>query len=793
MHDLKFALRQLLKTPGFTAVAVLTLALGIGVNTSMFSAMRAVLARPLPYPAPEQLVQLFQNSQHWRREPHHSTANFLDYQAQNPTFQFVAAQNDKPFSLVEPGQPAERVRGLQVTADFFPLLGIQPELGRVFTLHEDRPGRNQVVVLDHEFWITRFSGDTNIVGRTLRLDGESVTVIGVMPPTSHDIMLTGPVSMWRPLAFTEEERRNRGVNYLKVIARLRPGLSLAQAQAGADVTAARLAHEYPDNSPDNLLLVPLAKASLPPEARRIVWCVMALAGFVLLIACANLANLFFARTAARSRELAIRGALGAPRARLFRSLLTECLLLALLGGGLGLVLASWTNQLLVRQFVVDGETVLHLPLNLGVLGFALAASTISGLVFGLLPAWLGSRTAFNETLKQTSRGTTADRSQHRLQHALIVAEVSLALVLLTGAGLVVNGLRGFAAMNPGWRVEGLTLGFLTLPDTKYGNGDALRGFTGRLQERLGAIPGVESVALGWTMPVSQFNVTSGFNVEGRPETPNGRAPVRYVNGVTPGYFSTLGMRLLSGRDFNSFDTTNRPAVVIINQTMARALWGDQSPLGGRIDGEEVVGVVNDVRFPANPSESHTAFQTYRPFAQAPQHSLVVALRGNVSGDTLRRAVAELDSDQPVGEPGPALSRVGKSLDDWALGSKLLSGFAALGLSLAALGIYGVISGFVVQRTSEIGVRMALGAQLPDVLWLIVGKGLRLSLIGTAVGLVGAFGISRVLGVVMPELPASSPFVIFLVAAFLLVVTLFASWIPARRAARVDPIVALRAE
>ena len=792
MHDLKFALRQLLKNPGFTAVAVLTLALGIGVNTSMFTALQALLARPLPYPEAGRLVQVFQTSPHSQREPHHSAPNFLDYQ-QNGEFEFMAALNDKPFNLAEPGQPAERVSGLQVSADFFPLLGMQPEIGRKFTADEDRPGRNNVVILDHGFWLRRFAGVTNIVGRELRLDGESVTVVGVMPARFHDIMLTGPVSLWRPIAFTDDQRKERGNNYLKCIARLRPGASLKQAQAATDILAMRQFQDHPENSAEGLRLVPLAESSMPPQAQVIILSVMALAGFVLLIACANLANLQFARTAARAREFAIRGALGAPRERLLRQLLTESLLVALFGGLLGLVLAHWSNELLSRQFVFDGETVLSLPLNLRVLGFALVASTVSGLAFGLVPAWLASRTDVNDALKQGSRGTTGDRSQHRLQHALIVSEVALALVLLTGAGLLVTGLRGFAALDPGWRVEGMTLGYLSLPGSKYGSGDSRRAFVDRLQERLAALPGVERVAVCWNLPVRQFNVTSSFNIDGRPEPPKGSPQNRFVNGITPGYFSTLGMQLLAGRDFTAADTANRPPVVIINEKMARVFWPAESPVGKRIDGEEIVGVVSNVRFPANPAELGTPFQTYRPFAQSPGNSLSIAIRGNVAAKTLRGAVAEVDPDQPVGDPGPARADVGRSLDHWAVGGRLLSIFALLGLLLAALGIYGVISGFVVRRTGEIGVRMALGAQLRDVLWLVVGQGLRLSLAGTAIGLLGAFGITRLLASVLPELPASDPVVIMLVAVLLMAITLGACWLPGRRAAKVDPMVALRIE
>jgi predicted permease len=792
MTDLKFAFRQLLKHPGFTAVAVLTLALGIGVNTSMFSALQVLLARPLPYRDPGSLVQMFQSSPGSPRGPHHSVPNFLDYQASG-AFEHLAALNDKPVNLAEPGEPAERVRGLQVSASLFPLLGIQPALGRWFTADEDQPGRNDVVILDYGFWQRRFLGHSNIIGRVLRLDGESVTVVGVMPARFHDAMLMGPVSLWRPIAFTESQRAERGHHFLKCIGRIKPGLSLGQAQATTDILAAAQLRDYPESSPESLRLVPLAEATLPPQARQIVWSIMALAGFVLLIACANLANLQFARTAARGREFAIRGALGAPQGRLLRQLLAESLLLAFLGGLLGLVLARWCNDLLARQFVVGGETVLNLPLNLRILGFALGVSSASGLAFGLVPAWLASRTDVNDALKQGSRGMTTDRAQHRVQHGLIIGQVALALMLLAGAGLVVTGLRGFAAMDPGWRMEGLTMGYLTLPERKYGDGNRLRVFADQIELQLAALPGVEKVALCWNLPIRQFNVSSTFYIEGRPEPPRGSVQECSVNGVTPGFFETLGMRLLAGRALTSAENTNQPPVVIINETMARVFWTDSSPIGQRVNGAEIVGVVNNVRFPANPAELRTPFQTYRPFAQEPRVWLNLALRGDVAPENLRRAVAEVDPDQPVGDPGPVRADVARSLDNWGVGGKLLSIFALLGLSLAALGIYGVISGFVVRRTGEIGVRMALGAQLHNVLWLVIGKGLRLTLTGTAIGLVGAWGISRLLASALPELPDSDPSVLGLVVVLLLAVTILACWLPARRATRVDPIEALRSE
>ncbi len=793
MNELRHAFRLLMKSPGFTVVAVLTLALGIGVNTSMFTAFQAVLMRTLPYPEGDELVQVFGTSPRSTRESQ-SVPNFLDQRARNGALKFMAAFTGKPFNLAEAGQPAERVEGLQVSADFFPLLGVPPLLGRHFTAEEDQPGRNNVVILDHDFWLRHFAADSNIVGRTLRLDGETVTVVGVMPERFRDIMLAGPVSLWRPIAFTDEQKTQRGHQFLKAIARIKPGTTLAEAQASTDVVAAALSQDFPDtNTTLGQRLVPLSGSSLPTEGRIVVWSLMALAGFVLLIACANLANLQFARTANRVREFAIRSALGASRTVLIRQLLTENLLVAAFGGILGVLLAGWGNEILSRQFVFSGQRLLMLPLDLKVLGFAVVVSTLAGVAFGLLPALLASRTDINEALKQGSRGTTADRSHHRWQHSLIVAEVAMALVLLTGAGLVGNGLSGFSNIDPGWRVDGMSLGYVTLPESRYGTSDAQRTFADRVLEKLAALPGAENVSVGWTFPVRQFNVTSGFNIESQAEPPKGHAPIRFVNGISPGYFATLGMRLISGRDFTSNDTANQPPVVIINDTMARTFWPGESPLGKRIDGEEIVGVVNDVRFPANPGEWKSPYQTYRPFAQAPRNWLAIAVRGNVSGETLRKTVASIDPDQPVGEAGTARMAVASSMENWQFGGHILNCFAALGISLAALGIYGVISGFVARRTGEIGLRMALGAQIQDVLRLVFGMGLRLSLIGTLIGLLGAFGLAKLLASVLPGLPVSNPLVVLALAAVLIGITLLACWIPARRAARIDPLVALRSE
>jgi putative ABC transport system permease protein len=630
------------------------------------------------------------------------------------------------------------------------------------------------------------------------LDGESVTVIGVMAAGFHDRMLWGPVDVWRPIAFTDDQRQNRGNNFLQSVARLKSGVSIAQAQAEMDAIAVRLARDYPlNNTEKGLRLLPLAESGMDDTVRHLVWLTTGLTGFVLLIACANLANLQFARTANRAHELAIRTSLGAPRGRLLRQLLTESLLISFLGGLLGLVVAGWANAWIGPQIVVGDETGLALPLNLKMIGFALLISTLSGLAFGLVPAWRASRADVNDSLKQGSRGTTDDRVQLRVSYGLIVAEVALALVLLAGAGMFVRGLDRFTFRDPGWRVDGLTIGYLSLPESKYGVAGARLAFTERLQERLATLPGVERAAFGLSLPIWGTSFSGGFAIEGRPEPPRGREPLGSVNAVTPGYFETLGIRLVAGRGFTTTDTTNRPAVVIINEMMARTFWPGESPLGKRIGGpddwRQIVGVVSDVRFAGNLSEPDTRFQTYRPFAQEPRGPMAVALRGNVPVATFQRAVAELDPDLPVSEPGPARAAVGRILANYALTGWLLGGFALLGVLLAGLGIYGVIAGYVVQRTSEIGVRIALGAQLRDVLWLVLAKGLRLTLLGAAIGLVGALGVARLLAAAAPELSSNDPLIIVSVTTLLIGVALFACWLPARRAAKVDPMLALRYE
>jgi predicted permease len=803
-QDLKLTLRQLLKNPGFTTVALLTLALGIGVNTSMFSLLNTLLFRALPYPEPDRLVALFRTSPHSQSWPH-SPANFLDYRAQNGVFEHLAAFRRSTYNLAEGDQAAERLDGMRVTEDFFPALGVPPALGRVFTPEEDQSGAGPVIVLSDSFWLRRFGGDPSVVGRTVRLDGQSVLVIGVMPARFEHLLLWNKVDLWRPMAFSPEQRNVRGNNYLQAIGRLKPGVSLPHADAEMKAVAVRVAKEHPQpgNSLDSLRLEPLHRLVTDDVGRRVSWFAFGLAGFVLLIACANLANLQLVRTAVRTREFAVRAALGAQRRQLLRHCLTESLVISLLGGTLGLLLAVWCKDLIGRRLfenlpgvavVLDGRVFL----------FALVCSLLTGLTFGAVPAWFASRTDVNEALKESLRGTTAGATHHLLRSALIVGEVGFALVLLTGAGLFISGLERFARGSPGWRVDGLVLGQLSLKGTNY-NGSGQRAvFLAELEQRLAALPGVEKVGLCESIPVWPFGSSSGFEVEGRPIPPGQAVPEVYHEAISTDHLRALGLRLREGRSFSSIDTTNSPPVVLINQTMARTFWPNESAVGKRIgnigpekEWREIIGVVEDVRFPGTLGEPYTRYQSYEALAQSPSSRICIVLRTGGAADamatSLRRVIAGLDPDQALFQVRTARSMIESALGGISLLGRLLGAFAALGLALAAIGVYGLTSYAVVQRTGEIGIRMALGAQRGDVLWLVLSKGLRLSLLGAALGLAGGWAVARLLAAAVPSLPARDPLVFAVVTTTLIGTALLACYVPARRATRVNPMEALRHE
>jgi putative ABC transport system permease protein len=800
LQDLRFGMRMLFKDKGFTIVAVLTLALGIGANTAMFSVLNTYLFRALPYPQSDGLVRVYRTSIHSQSWPH-SPGNFFDFREQNNVFDKMVAYTGIGPNLANPGEPAERLQGIAATADFFPALGIQPALGRTFTPEEHETGADRVVVVSDRFWMRRFGGDPNAVGRMLKMDGQDVKIIGVMPPGFDHPLLWGTVDVWRPLAFNAEGRRNRDNNWLASFARLKPGVTIEQADQAMKTLAANLSQETKQNQNESLRLEPLRQSMSDEIGRKVMWFTFGLAGFVLLIACANIANLQLARTAGRTREFSVRAALGAGRIRLLRQSLIESLIISLTGGALSFLLAlSGIRFISSRLFSeLPGAKV---TLDYKVFGFALLCSLLTGLLFGTVPAWLASRTDVNQALREGARGSSAGRSHQRLRSALIVGEVAFALVLLTGAGLFLRGLQRFINLDPGWRLDGLVTAQISLQGEKYAKDDQKRAFYQRLEERLASLPGVEHVALANSQPVWSFYASTSFRIEGEPEPQPGQWPEIFQELVSTRYFETLGIRLLEGRLFTAADTAASPKVTIINETTARRFWPNESAVGKRITGGgekptwiEIIGVVNDVSFPASLGEPYTRYQSYWPLAQVSWGFNNVFLRTSAAPEAittaLRSAVAEVDPTLPAHQIRTARSLVVQSLGPISLLGSLLGAFAALGLALAAIGIYGVISYSVIQRTGEIGIRMALGAQTMDVLRLVLGRGSRLILLGALLGFGGAYAVARFLTSAIPTLPTRDPMAMGGITLVLISVALMACYLPARRATKVDPMVALR--
>jgi predicted permease len=801
-QDVRYSLRQLLKHKGFAIVSVLTLALGIGINTAMFSVLNTFLFGSLPYPQSERLIRVWRTSPHSQSWPF-SNGNFFDQHDQNTVFEKMAAYNFVSRNLTEQGHTAERLVSIAGTADFFPLLGVSTAHGRTFKPEEFEPKADNVIVLSDRFWARRFGSDPKIVGQRIQLDGKTVEIVGVMPPGFEHPILWGPIDIWQPLAFTPEQKANRDTNYLAEIGRLKPGISIQQAEQSMVALAANISKQTSLNVGESLRLEPLQRSMSDSIGRTVMWFTFGLAGFVLLIACANLANLQLVRTTGRARELAVRAALGAGRWRLLRHSFTESIIVALIGGviSLGIALAA-VRFISVRMFTdLPGASV---QLDYKVFGFALLCSLVTGVLFGTVPAWLASRADVNLALRENSRGSTAGRSQHRLRHALVVGEVAFAMVLLAAAGLFLRGLQRFINADPGWQVDGLVTAQMSLRGEKYAEDKQRVVFLTELENRLRALPGVQHAAIGSSQVVFGFNSSSSFVVEGRPEPPVDQLPEMFYESVSNDYFATLGARLQQGRTFNAGDTADHPNIIIINETTARTFWPNESPIGKRVSNSgkvktyfEIVGVVNDIAFPGDLGEPYTRYQAFVPMAQGAPGYLTLVFRTSSTaealGNSLRSAIAGLDPELPVYRIRTARAAVNSGLGNISLLGSLLGAFAAIGVILAAIGIYGVVSYTVVQRTGELGIRMALGAQSRDVLWLVLGKGALLVTIGALLGGAGAYGVSKLLISLIPSLPTRDPLILPFAALALVVVALAACYIPARRATRVDPLIALRSE
>ncbi len=801
--DFRFAARQLTKSPGFLLIATLTLALGIGLNTSMFSLMNLLVLQPLPYPDRDHLVRIHRTTPQ-SATAEHTAPDCAEIIREAAPFADVAAYRLWGYTLTPDGRPPVNLNAIRASGNFFSVLGMKPALGRVFNADEDRPDNN-VVVLSNATWQAQFGGDPAVIGSTVRIDGQPTVIIGVMPEAFSSVFLWGPGDVFRPMGMIPRELEDHDSATLRLLARTHSDLTLGQLNTRLATLAERLAKIRPiERSKDGLHAVTLQSTTSNPGTVGLSLLLLGLAGFVLLIACANLANLQLARSIARTHEFAIRAALGASRSRLLRPLLCESILLSLLGGALGVLVALWSNDWISSRLSSNGYVKFTLFLDWRVLGFALGLSVITGIFFGLAPAWLMTRIRVYDTLKGGSRGHTGDRTQHRLRHSLIVAQFALALTLLAGAGFFLRGLDRMFALDSGWEHHALTQAVLNLPQAKYSTPGKTYAFYTQLQERLGALPGVESVAVGWTLPIFQFLTNSPVVAEGQEPPAAGHEPVSFVNGITPSFLGTLKINLLSGRNFTEADNLTSQPVVIINESLAKALFPKDNPIGHRIGGidpktrhwYEIVGVVPDFQFAVRGIAPATRFVMLRPLAQETWNYVSVAVRSRSAEamvEPLRQTIAALDPDLAIQQLSTVDQLIKTFTNGFSMVSTILNCFALLGLFLSALGLYGVIARLVVQRTPEIGVRLALGAQSRDVVWLILSSGLRLILWGTGFGLLGAVGLVRLLSVTLPALPLDYTLTFAGVTLLLLAIGLVACWLPARRATKVDPMVALRAE
>jgi predicted permease len=814
-QDLRYGIRMLAKSSGFTVVAVLTLALGIGANTAIFSVVNAVLLAPLPFKDPGRLVMLWGSNPRLSSEGFPvSPAVFSTWKAENRVFEEMAASSDDLDTLTGSGEP-EMVIGYDFSADYFHVLGAKPELGRTILPEEDRPGGPNVAVLSDNIWRRRFNADPGIIGKTIQLGGEdergqlksAFTVVGVMPPTFR---YPDKVEIWTPLALPASASTDWKNRYLRVIARLRPGVTLGEAQAQMSMLAERIAREHPDtNTGEGVMLKPLRK-QIAGDIRTPLLVLLGAVGFVLLIACVNVANLLLARAASREREIAIRTALGAGRLRLLRQMLTESVLLSLAGGVAGLLLAYWSAGFLLSLFPnnianLSIPTVQAIPIDGRVLAFTIAATLLTGFLFGLVPALRSSRLDVNQTLKESGRAPMAGSRERLFRSILVVAEIALSFVLLIGAGLLIKSFSRLIQGDLGFRPDNvLALEAFPSPATYPSKEpEKLRAYVDRSVENLRAIPAVESASAINFLPLTGFWGPQEFTIEGRPDPPKGQEYAADNRVVTPDYFKTMGIPLQRGRAFVAADGPDSPHVAIVSASLARRFWNADDPVGKRLnlsdsakpDWTEIVGVVGDVHSFGLEEKLHD--DLYRPFSQV--YFPIVAFTVRAKGDpaqitaAAKAAIWAVNPVQPFYKIIPMATLAAESLALRRVSMLLLTAFSGIALLLAAIGIYGVLSYAVAQRTHEIGIRAALGAQQRDVLRLVLGDGMRLALTGLGLGLAASLALTRLMVSLLYGVGAADPLTFAGVAALSTGIALLACYLPARRAMRVDPIIALRYE
>ena len=818
MQDIRYGIRMLFKNRAFTIVAILSLALGIGANTTIFTLVNAVLFQTLPVAKPAELMTVFgtdeKNRGNQRDFAPVSFPNFKDYRDQNDVFSGLLAFSGANMSLSGTGGEPEQVNGLIVTGNYFDVLGVKAGRGRTFLPEEDStPGAHPVIVISHGLWQRRFGGEASVVGKPVTLNNQTYTIIGVAPEGFRGTFAIGASDFWVPMAMHNQvftgnflkwfdERRALLFN---VIGRLKPGVTQAQAQAAMQTIGRRLEQEYPkENEQRNVMLVPLTQSTINPNLRdvfvRAGSILSTVVGLVLLIACANVANLMLSRATARRKEIAIRVALGAGRMRIIRQLLTESILLSLLGGALGLFIAYWGLELLWSyRPPFFNQNALSLQLDSTVLGFTMVLSVLTGIIFGLAPALQSTRTDLVSELKDKTGRTKQTRRHLNLRNLLVVTQVSLSLVALIGAGLFLRSLRHAQQLDPGFESEKMLVMSYDLGAQGYNEARGIE-FNRQAISRVETIPGVRSAAVASNAPFNGGFLRSVF-IEGQEPGPGGRGILTLVNGIGMKYFETVGIPIVKGRDFTETDQANTPKVVVINETMAKRFWPGDDPIGKRFKffgdetSSEVVGVAKNSDTGNIGEDPQT--QAYLPLSQSP--SPFITLHVRTDGDpttvigTVRREVQAIDPNLPL----IAVSTISEVMDQvlWAprIGAVLLAIFGLLALILAAVGLYGVLGYNVTQRTHEIGLRMALGAQKLDVLKMIVGQGMILTLIGIAVGLFIAFALTRVMSGLLWGVSATDPLTFIGVSLLLALVALLACYIPARRAMRVDPMIALRHE
>lgn len=795
--DIKYGVRVIIRNPGFTIVAVLALALGIGATTTIFSVVDAVLLKPLPYTDPGKLVVV--REKRLPQFPDFSTApgNFISWQQDNSVFQQMGALAYSSFNLIGVGEP-ERLIGGKVTDGFFAMLGVRPQIGRDFNSSEQQTGQEHVAIISDGLWKNRFGAVTSIVGRTLNLDGIDYSVIGIMPPGF--VFNNEPCDIWTPMAFTAKDAGQHGGHYMFSIGRLKPGVTLEQARQDLTRIASNLEQQFPNSNKGwSVNLVGMQDYAVG-SVRTALLVLLGAVGFVLLIACVNVANLLLARSATRQKEMSIRTALGAARIRIIRQLLVESLILSILGGVAGLLIAIWGLRSLLALAPQDLLHVNHVSIDLRVLGFTALIAVLTSLLFGLAPALQTSNTKPMDVLKEASRGSSESGSRRMIRSALVVIEIALALVLLIGAGLMIKSFVRLAHVDPGFDPGNVISMNVPLPRKKYSDEKLQSAFFNQLLQKVSTLPGVKSDATTMQLPLNGDDYILGYDIQGRPPASDNDATATNYYAVSSDYFSTMGIHLIKGRFFTPYDTSDTKHVAIINETMARKVFPNEDPIGKNINVtngptvyREIVGVVSDVK--QYTLDTDAPMQTYEPFTQHPFSTMTLLVK--TTGDptvltpAIRRTILDIDPNQPVSRVATLESVVSKSLESQRFAMVLLLVFASVAALLAGVGIYGLMSYSVTQRTHEIGIRVALGAANRDVLRLVVGHGMFLTAIGIVCGVGGAIALTRLMKALLFEVSTTDVETFVIISVSLAIIALIACIIPALRAVRVDPMVALR--